>query len=206
MRSKLGITLLIIGGILMIVSSAIGSIGVYEFLRDYINGQINIAWIKIVLDVCVEILRWIANFGGATVIVGAIFIAFNQYRFGKWLISVGLTFGTLALVIWVISTIVDLTGFITDPQILAYLDQLSGFFTYNTGLQFIGVATAIIGKNLAKRPKKPKEEKIEEVEITAEEKETESPLPFQNIYCPNCGSSLPFNAEFCSQCGHSLER
>jgi ABC-type antimicrobial peptide transport system permease subunit len=205
MRSKLGITLLIIGGILMIVSSAIGSIGVYEFLRDYVNGQITIQWIKDVLDVCVEILRWIANFGGVTVIVGALFIAFNHYRFGKWLISIGLTFGTLALIIWLISFIVDNTNLITDPQILLYLDNLKGMFTYNTGLQFFGVVVAVIGKNFAKRPKKAKKEE-EEISEETRNVESETPIPFQNIFCPECGASLPFNAEFCSECGHTIDK
>jgi len=206
MRNKLGIILLIIGGILMIISSAIGSIGVYEFLRDYVNGQISIEWIKLVLNVLVEILRWIANTGGAAVIVGAIIIAFNRYRFGKWLISIGLTFGTLALIIWLISWITDNTNIITDPQILLYLDNLEDLFTYNTGLQFTGVVIAIIGRKFVKKPKE-EEEELEEAEITGEAKEGESepPLPFQNVYCPNCGASIPFNAEFCSECGNSID-
>ncbi len=200
-RNRIGIILLIIGGILMIISSAIGSIGIYEFLRDYVNGQINIEWIKQVFNFLVEILRWIANIGGGAVIVGAIFIALGSFRFGKWLVSIGLTFGTLALIIWVISQIVNATNFITDPQILGYLARLEGFFTYNTGLQFGGVTLAIIGRNFIKKPKKIEEEIEEKEEI-----ESTTPLPFQNIHCPNCGISLPFNAEFCSECGHIIEK
>ncbi len=211
MRNKIGITLLIIGGAIMIISSTIGSIGIYEFLRDYISGQINIEWIKTVLNVCVEILRWIANTGGGAVIIGAIIIALNHYRLGKWLISIGLTFGTLALIIWVITKIVDITGIITDPQILGYLVTLRSYFTYNTGLQFAGVTVAIIGKVFAKKPKKIKEEEVEEEievpEVITEGKEVESqpPVPFQNIHCPNCGTSLPFNSNFCSECGTNFD-
>jgi hypothetical protein len=208
MRNKIGITLLIIAGVLMIISAAVGSIGVYEFLRDYINGQISIEWVKLTLNIIVEILRYLADYGGYTVIAGALFILFNQYKFGKWLVSIGLTFGTLALIIWVISAIADIPGVITDPTIKSYLDKLAGFFTYNTGMQFIGVTTAIIGKNFAKKPKEPKEEEEKEAEISEEVKEevSETLLPFQNIFCPNCGVSLPFNAEFCSECGHSIEK
>jgi hypothetical protein len=173
MKNKIGITLLIIGGILMIISSTIGSIGVYEFLRDYISGQIKIEWIKQVLNVLVEILRWIADTGGIAVIVGAVLIGVKQFRFGKWLISIGLTFGSLALIIWLISQIVNFANIITDPAIVGYLARLQGFFTYNTGLQFIGVVSAIVGRNFVNKPKKVEEEEVEKVEEVEKSEESE---------------------------------
>ncbi|TET60248.1 MAG: zinc ribbon domain-containing protein [Promethearchaeota archaeon] len=207
MPNKLGIILLIIGGILMIISSTIGSIGIYEVLYGLIDTQIpsNLAWTKPILEILITIMRWIADIGGVAVIIGALFIAIKQFRFGKWLVGIGLTFGTLALIIWLISQIVDMTNIVTDPQILLYLDNLEGFFTYNTGLQFGGVTVAIIGRNFIKKPEEIQEE---EAEITEEKEETDSttPIPFQNISCPSCGASLPFNAEFCSECGKTFER
>jgi len=202
-RNIIGIILLIIGGILMIISSAIGSIGIYETLYGLISTEIpaNLAWMIPILRVLILIMRWLADLGGGAVIVGAIFVALGSFRFGKWLVSVGLTFGTLALIIWVISQIVNATNIITDPQILSYLARLEGFFTYNTGLQFGGVTLAIIGRNVIKKPKKIEEEIEEKEEI-----ELSAPIPFQNIHCPNCGISLPFNAEFCSECGHTIEK
>jgi hypothetical protein len=204
-RNKIGVTLLIIGGVLMIVSSAVGSIGVYEFLHEYVTNLIptELNWLKPILDTGIIILKWIADLGGGAVIIGAIFVALERYRIGKWLTSIGLTFGTLGLIIWLISNVTQWLG-VTVP----YISTLESFFTYNTGMQFVGVVTAIIGKNLAKKPKKPKEEEVEEAEITVEtrEGETEPPLPFQNIFCPECGTSLPFNAEFCSECGHTIDK
>jgi len=202
-RNRIGIILLIIGGIMMIISSAIGSIGIYETLYGLISTEIppNLAWTIPILRVLITIMRWLADLGGGAVIVGAIFIALGSFRFGKWFVGIGLTFGTLALIIWVISQIANNTDIITDPQILSYLANLEGFFTYNTGLQFAGVTTAIIGRNFIKKPKKVEEE-IEE----PEEIDTTTPIPFQNIYCPNCAISLPFNAEFCSECGHTIEK
>lgn len=198
MKHKIGITLMVIGGILMIFSSAIGSIGVYELLYDLISTEVPPNLIPL-LRIMLKVLRFIADTGGGAVILGAIFIGLDFLRFGKWLVGIGLTFGSLALIIWIISTIVDITGIITDPEILSALDRLKGFFTYNTGMQFIGVTIAVIGRNAIKKPKKVKEEKVEEVESLA-------PLPFQNINCPNCGTSLPFNANFCSECGSSFEK
>ncbi len=202
-RNIIGIILLIIGGMLMIISSAIGSIGIYETLYGLISTEIppNLAWTIPILRVLILIMRWLADLGGGAVIVGAVFIALGSFRFGKWLVGIGLTFGTLALIIWVISQIANSTNLITDPQVLSYLARLEGFFTYNTGLQFMGVTTAIIGRNFVKKPKKVEEEIEEEEKI-----ESTTPLPFQNIHCPNCGISLPFNAEFCSECGQTIEK
>ena len=109
----------------MIISSTLGSIGVYEFLHDYISGQIpsDLDWVKNILNVLIEIIRWIANTGGVAVIVGGILIMFKQFRLGKWIVGIGLTFGSLALIIWGVSEIVDVTNIITDPQIIGYLDK-----------------------------------------------------------------------------------
>ncbi|MCK4779497.1 MAG: hypothetical protein KAT57_04885, partial [Candidatus Lokiarchaeota archaeon] len=62
-----------------------------------------------------------------------------------------------------------------------------------------------IGRNFIKKPEEIQEE---DSEITEEEEETESttPVPFQNISCPNCGASIQFNAESCSECGKIIEK
>ena len=208
MRNKIGIVLLIIGGIMMLISSTLGSIGVYEFLHDYISGQIppDLDWVKNILTILIESLRWIANTGGAAVIVGAILIMFKRYGFGKWLIGIGLTFGSLALIIWGISGIVNVTNIITDPVILGYLAKLKEHFNNNTVFQIVAVTTAIVGRIFVKKPKK-EEEKEEQVEVP-EETESSEPsgqLTSENKYCPSCGSLLPLNAIYCNECGSGLE-
>ncbi|MFX1455320.1 MAG: zinc ribbon domain-containing protein, partial [Promethearchaeota archaeon] len=122
-------------------------------------------------------------------------------RFGKWLVGIGLTFGTLALIIWLIAQISDLTGII-----IPYINRLQKFFTYNTGLQFIGVTTAIIGRNFVKKPKEVIEEEVGEEEISGDTQVSESIVqtPSETKYCPNCGSILPLDANFCNECGTSF--
>ncbi|KKK80619.1 hypothetical protein LCGC14_2821670 [marine sediment metagenome] len=206
MRNKAGIVLLIIGGILMIISSAVGSIGIYEFLYDLISTEIPVNLIPL-LNILLNILRFIADMGGGAIMIGAFLIMGNLLRFGKWLIGVGLTFGTLALVIWLISQIVNVTGVITDPQILGYFTRLEGFFTYNTGFQFIGVVITIIGRNAIKKPKEAEEEKGGQAKIS-EDIETSKSIAqttSENKNCPNCGSQLPLNANYCNECGSSFE-
>ncbi|MFX0083521.1 MAG: hypothetical protein ACFE94_17375 [Candidatus Hodarchaeota archaeon] len=178
MRNKTGLTLLIIGGILMIISSAVGSIGIYEFLYDFISGEVHPDLIPL-LRAILFVIKVIADWGGGAIIIGAILVILKQIRLGKWIIGVGLTFGSLALIVWLISEIVHATDIITDPQIIAYLDRLKGFFTYGVGLQFIGVGIALVGRNFIRKPKKEKKkaELSEEGEIGDEFQERESLTP-----------------------------
>ena len=187
----------------MIISSAVGSIGIYEFLYDLISTEIPPNLIPL-LNILINIMRIIADLGGGAIIIGAFLIMANLLRLGKWLIGVGLTFGSLALIIWLISQIVNVTGIILDPQILGYLTRLEGFFTYNTGFQFAGVVIVIIGRNAIKKPKKAKEEQAEiseDTEISAPIAQTTS----ENIYCPNCGAHLPLHSNFCTECGSNFD-
>ena len=154
----------------MIISAAIGSIGIYEFLWEYVSEEIPPDFVPIG-KVAIIVLRVIADTGGIAVIVGTLLFLVNQYRLGKFLIGVGLTFGSLALIIWIASEVVHRTDIVTDPEIMAYLDRLEGFFSYNTGLAFTGVVVAIIGRAFIKKPKEPKEPKKPKQEVKLEEKE-----------------------------------
>ncbi|UCC19805.1 MAG: hypothetical protein JSV62_00575 [Promethearchaeota archaeon] len=212
MKNKLGITLLIIGGIMMIISSTLGSIGVYEFIYNWIIGNItpDFDWARPILYVLLEILRWIANLGGGAIIIGAIFIAFDSVRFGKWLVSIGLAFGTLTLIIWIITQVVPIRNFISDPAILAYIDRIASLVEVHTLFEISGVIVAILGRNFVRKTKKEKEEeeKEEAPEISREEtqlEETTPPIPFQKKSCPNCSATFPFNAQFCSECGSAFD-
>jgi hypothetical protein len=111
MHHKTGLLLLIIGGILMIASSAIGSIGVFELLYNLAVSYIPAAFIPL-LTIIINIMRFIADTGGYAIIAGTLFIMINHIRIGKFIIWIGLTFGTLALIVWIISQIVNYTGII----------------------------------------------------------------------------------------------
>jgi ribosomal protein L40E len=117
-------------------------------------------------------------------------------RIGKFVIWIGLTFGMLALIVWIITQVVNFTGISLGAQVDALLAQIYGLFTYNTGFAFTGVAFAVIGKASVKKvEKQPKES--EQIESS-----TESSFDnLKNKYCPECGAILPVEANFCSQCG-----
>jgi len=207
MKHKTGFILLIIGGALMIISSVEGSIQIFETLYTIAANE----WPEYepIFNVIVNVIfRWIANLGGVAVIIGAILIVIGQVRLGKFIIWIGLAFGTLALIIWILTQIVRLTGVITDPTIVFYLEELYNRFTYGSGLGFGGVVLAIIGRALVRRAKPKKveekeelpEEKEEEVKVE-ETEETETTGPLEKKYCPECGTELPTFSNFCSNCG-----
>ena len=94
-------------------------------------------------------------------------------RIGKFIIWIGLAFGTFALIVWAASQIVNLTGIITDPTIISYINQLYAQFDYGSGLSFAGVVIAIIGRAFVRKfkSKKVKEEEKEEIAIDSIETE-----------------------------------
>jgi len=162
MKHKTGFILLFIGGILMIISSTLGSIKVFEFLYNLIVNQ----WpsYQEIASIVLSVLQWIADLGGVAIIVGAIIILLGGVRIGKFIIMIGLAFGTFALIIWVASQIINLTGIITDPTIINYINQLYAQFNYGSGLSFLGVLIAIIGRSLVRKVKTVKSETYEEVD------------------------------------------
>jgi ribosomal protein L40E len=199
MKHVTGVILIIIGGIFMIISSAVGSLGVFESIYQLAATQ----WptyepiFNVIINV---ILKWIADLGGIAVIAGAIFILMGALKFGKFIVYFGLAFGTFALIIWVINLIIHLTDVSFGPTIDTIIGNLYSNYSYGTGYEFVGVVLAIIGKNIA--VKRKAKEKAEPKEI---EEETERTISPDKKYCPKCGAELPSFANFCSKCGKTFD-
>ena len=202
MKHVTGVILIIIGGIFMIISSAVGSLGIFQFIYQLAATQ----WptyepiFNIIINV---ILKWIADLGGIAVIAGAIFILMGALKFGKFIVYIGLAFGTFALIIWAISQIVNLTGISFGTQIDTLIDNLYTHYSYGTGLEFVGVVFAIIGRNIA--VKRKAKEKAKSKNIEEELQVTERSTSPGKKYCPECGTELPSFANFCSKCGKTFD-
>ena len=190
MEHKTGIILLLIGGAFMVIGNAIGTIGVFEFLQGYVVASVGSEWAPLVNDI-MGLFGWIAEQGGWAIIGGAILILFGAMKLGKFIVWIGLTFGSLALIIWAITQFVNAFGISLGPQLDALLTQIYGLFSYNTGFAFSGVALSVIGKASIK--KKPKS-KAEVVEPSDEFK-----------FCPECSKKLIATANFCSECGKTFD-
>jgi hypothetical protein len=201
MKHKTGIILLFIGGAFMVIGNAIGSIGVFEFLHQYIIGYVPTEWVSLVNDL-MYFLRFVADQGGWTIIGGTVLILIGLMRLGKFIIWVGLTFGMIALIIWIITQVVNFTGISLGATLDTYLAQIYGLFEYNTGFSFVGVTLAVIGKASVKKVKEPKKPKEEEAVV---EEETEPSISSDKKYCPSCGVELPITANFCSECGKTFD-
>lgn len=194
MEKKYWIILTLIGGTLMIVGSAVGSTAFYDFLYSifikYVSDDL-----KPVIDEFLRVISIIAAGGGYTVIAGVILAMLNLYRLGRFLISLGTSFGVLGIVVYCSYYIIQFTGIITDPTILDYLETIYGLFTFNSGFGFAGTVLAAIGKMGLKEPEEEAEEKPEVEPEEVSEDDT------QVKYCPNCGEALPIHANFCNECG-----
>jgi hypothetical protein len=190
MENKKWIILTLIGGVLMIIGSAVGTIAFYEFLYNLVSGYISEDF-KPLISSILGIISFLAAGGGYTVIAGLILYMLKQYRLGRIIITFGTSFGIIGIIVFITYYIVNLTGIITNPTILAYLTQIYGLFSFNTGFGFAGTLLAVIGRIGLKKPKGIPEEKPEPEEKEASEVK----------YCPNCGKVLPVHANFCNECG-----
>lgn len=195
MKHKVGIVLLIIGGAFMVIGNAIGTIGVFEFLQGYVVSSVGPEWVPLVNDI-MGLLGWIAEQGGWAIIGGAIFILLGALKLGKFIVWIGLTFGAIALIVWIITQVVNVTGISLGPQLDTLLGQVYGLFTYNTGFAFSGVALAVIGKASIKKVPKSKDDAKSKIVDSPNQNSTEG-----YKFCPECSKKLPIAANFCSECG-----
>ena len=131
------ILLCIIGGILMIISSVIGSVAFFETLFSYIEADVGEDVAKIV-SLVIQILAYIALGGGISVIIGSIIVAMDHYRLGKIIIGIGAGMGLISLLIFLITGIVE-------GSILEELDQIV-LETIHGSYGFLGVILTIIGR------------------------------------------------------------
>jgi len=131
------ILLCIIGGILMIISSVIGSVAFFETLFSYIEADVGEDVAKIV-SLVIQILAYIALGGGISVIIGSIIVAMDHYRLGKFIIGIGAGMGLISLLIFLITGIVE-------GSILEELDQIV-LETIHGSYGFLGVILTIIGR------------------------------------------------------------
>ena len=153
MKNLIWILLCFLGGILMIIGSAIGSAEFYVYLADLVSSYISPDFMPLV-SVILIVLEYIAFFGGYSVIVGAILIMINQIGLGRIIIMVATSFGMLGLVFYVGIWILGYSGIAVSSTVQTILDQMYSLFTYNSGLAFTGTILAVIGRYKIKKPKK----------------------------------------------------
>ncbi|MFX0083523.1 MAG: hypothetical protein ACFE94_17385 [Candidatus Hodarchaeota archaeon] len=137
MENKKWILLCIIGGILMIISSVVGSITFFETLFSLIEADVGEDVAKIV-SLVIQILAYVAMGGGISVIIGALIVAMDHYRLGKFIIGIGAGMGLLSLII----------AFITGIFEGSIVEDLEGIVLgiVNGSYGFLGILLTIIAR------------------------------------------------------------
>ena len=142
MENKKWILLCIVGGILMIISSVVGSISFFETLFSLIEDDVGEDVAKIV-SLVIQILAYIAMGGGISVIIGSLIVAMDHYRLGKIIIGIGAGMGLISLIIFLISGVMEGT----------IIEELEGIIygIVHGSYGFLGVILTIIARMKLKK-------------------------------------------------------
>ena len=187
------IFLIILGGIFMIIGSAIGSAYFYQFLyTNLVVPYVAPGFLPLIQSI-LTVLEYIAFYGGYSVLVGAFFLLIKWVRIGKIIIMIATSFGMLGLIIYALTWGVGYFSLPLNPSLQLILAQIYSLFTFNSGIGFTGTVLAVLGLYGAKRT-----EKVEKESSTSNKKSKNSS---DSKACPKCGATLPLKANFCNKCG-----
>ena len=142
MENKKWILMCIVGGILMILGSVIGSISFFETIFGYLSDEIGETMAN-VLSIILQILFYIAMGGGTSVIVGSLIVLMNHYRLGKFIIGIGAGMGLIGLIIFIIMSTIQ--GTVVSEIIGIVLAIINGSYG------FLGVILTIVARMKLKK-------------------------------------------------------
>lgn len=193
MKKSFWILVIIIGGVLMIIGSAVGSAVFYQYLFTLADPYISVEFKSLVSSLFTA-LEYIAFFGGYSVLVAVFLILLKWYKVGRIIITIATSFGIMGLMLYAITYIVGVLGIPLDPPVQLILDNIVSLFTFNSGIAFAGTAVAVIGKFRLKRAVR-----AEKTDAKVEARSSSNNPGSKS--CPNCGATLPLKANFCNKCG-----
>ena len=125
----------------MFLGSVIGSISFFETIFGYLSAEIGENMAN-VLSIILQILAYIAMGGGVSVIIGALIVAMNHYKLGKFIIGIGAGMGLIGLIIFIITSIIQ--GVVVAEIIGIALEIINGSYG------FLGVLLTIIARMMLK--------------------------------------------------------
>ncbi len=136
MEHKKWVILCIMGGILMVLSSLVGRVGVIGTIISLLSGVVT-PEIQQVLVTILSVFSYIAAAGGLAVIIGALIAGFSSVRLGRFIVGLGIGTSLVSIIILVITSIIGGSTIIDIPIIL--------FTAFNNAYGLAGVVFSIIG-------------------------------------------------------------
>ena len=133
MEDKKWIVICIIGGLLMFISSVVGSVSFFALVFSEASKHFG-AEAALVLSIILLIFSIVAMGGGISVIIGAILVSREKIGLGKFIIGLGAGMGLIGLIILLITSL--LAGTV--------LAVSSGLINGSYG--FLGVVLTIIAR------------------------------------------------------------
>jgi len=142
MRNKTPFLLALIGGILLWIAGAAGSVGIAGTITEILASIPELAPFVDILNLIYYVLLLLAGLGGITVIGGAWLMTTARLGTGKFLIGIGAGMGLISLIIQIAQNVYTLGGG-------AALDLFLATAMTTTGA---GIILSIIGRRTARAP------------------------------------------------------
>ncbi|MHA1903515.1 MAG: hypothetical protein ACXADL_08205 [Candidatus Thorarchaeota archaeon] len=141
MRNKVPFLMVLVGGILLFLEGAIGSIGFLSLLQEAntIPELADFIWI---IDLILWVLLLLASGGGITVIIGGYLMTTDRVGTGKFVVGIGAGMGLIGL-------LVSLYPILTAYGVGGVVDFLT-IASQSAG--WVGAVLTIIGRQTAKKP------------------------------------------------------
>ena len=136
--SKVAALFAYIGGTLLLVAGATGSVGLLGTVIEYIIDALGGAAADVLL-ILLQTLHFVADLGGASVVIGGSFILNDRKRIGRFLIGLGAGVGLIGFLIILVSAF--LHGWVSAANFLFLV-------THSVG--WVGVIFAIVATLMAR--------------------------------------------------------
>ena len=142
MRNRTPFLLALIGGILLWIAGATGSVGIVGTITEILASIPELAPFVDILNLIYYILLILAGLGGITVIGGGFLMTTNRVGTGKFLIGIGAGMGLISLIIQIAQNVYTAGAG-------AALDLFLATAMTTTG---IGIILSIIARRTARKP------------------------------------------------------
>lgn len=137
LRNMKSFLLCLIGGILLISVSAVGSIGFWDEIITYVSA--NYPASADIMTILFTILMYIASLGGVGVVIGGVLLTTNRVGTGKFVIGIAAGMGIFGLIIFLVQLYLA-GGIALVIDAVSLLSQSAGW---------IGAVLSIIGRQMA---------------------------------------------------------